>query len=110
MKKQFRIKKHPEFDLIIKTGRKIKTPNFTIAYLPSDEDFTRIGIAVGKSNGNAVKRVKAKRQVRAMLANYGDYTLPVNVIIVIRPSFAKGSFEENQKELHAALEQMRSPI
>lgn len=103
MKRQFRILKHEEFDRIIRSGKSLKTPHFTVCYEPNDLGYSRIGIAVGKANGMAVTRVKEKRQVRAMLADRGDYSESLNLIIIIRPSFDTDAYQEAKEELNSAL-------
>lgn len=111
MKRAFRVKAHRDFDRIIKTGSKVKTKNFALSYLPAAPDtHTRIGIAVGKNNGKAVTRVKEKRQVRAMLAKRGDYSLPIDLIIVIRPCYKTERFAENEIELNQALDEIKSRV
>ncbi len=112
MKRLNRVKAHQDFDRIIRNGTKIKTKNFSLSYLPAspDQKFTRIGIAVGKSNGGAVTRVKEKRQVRAMLAKRNDYSLPIDLIIVIRPCYSIEAYEANEEELNASLDQIREKL
>ena len=75
-----------------------------------DQNYTRIGIAVGKSNGVAVTRVKEKRQVSAMLAKRNDYSLPIDLIIVIRPCYSTEAYEANEEELNASLDQIREKL
>lgn len=112
MKKALRIKKHSEFDLIIKNGKKLKSKNFSIYYqaAPIDQDFTRIGLAIGKANGHAVTRVREKRQVRAMLASRNDYSLPVNIIITIHPCYRGDEFQNNERELNSLLDNVKEKI
>lgn len=109
MKREYRVREHSEFDRIIKGGKKIKSPHFALSFLPAEEGETHgyIGIAVSKANGNAVKRVRAKRQVRAMLARTDIIHERVYLIVVIRPSFCEGAFHENEAELLADLNQMK---
>ncbi len=102
MKKEFRIKKHPEFDRIIKAGNKTKTEHFLIYIEPCEQPHYRVGLAIGKANGGAVQRVKQKRQVRAILAKHPPKS-NLNYIIVIRPNFDSDQFEAMEKELVGAL-------
>ena len=107
MKKINTIKPHREFDLIINHGVKLRSNHFACFYMPSDTGYTRIGLAVGKANGGAVSRVRIKRQVRSMIATRNDYTLSVNLIIVIRPNYQQSEFHENELELNALLDQIK---
>lgn len=102
MKKEFRIKKHQDFDQIIKHGLKTKTEHFLLYSQASELPTYRIGIAIGKANGNAVKRVRQKRQVRAMIAAYPPKANK-DYIVIIRPNFDSSKFEEMKDEWKRAL-------
>ena len=110
MKQANTVKSHKEFDAIIRLGAKIKSPHFSLHYVKEETPQTRIGLAVGKRNGGAVTRVRIKRQVRAMIADYGDYSLPVDVILVIRPSFSEGDFHALEAELHASFDRLKEQL
>lgn len=109
MKRELRVKKHQEFDRIVRGGKKIKSPHYSIYFEKAEpcQAYTRIGLAISKANGNAVTRVRQKRQVRAMLAKRGDYSLPLNLIIVIRPNFQERDYHENEAELLASLAKLK---
>ncbi len=107
MKKLNRVRKHQEFDTIIRGGEKVKSPHFSCYFQKSELPYTRIGLAVGKANGGAVDRVRIKRQVRAMIAKRNDYVDSCNIIIVIRPSFKESEFDANEAELNASLDRIK---
>ncbi|MDY5441595.1 MAG: ribonuclease P protein component [Candidatus Enteromonas sp.] len=107
MKKINTIKPHREFDRIIHGGVKVKSTHFSLFGEKSDAGYARVGVAVGKSNGKAVVRVRIKRQVRAMIAKAMDWTAPVNLIIVIRPTYQLGEFATNEQELIASLARIK---
>ena len=107
MKKENTVKSHRESDRIIHRGAKIKSDHYLVYGEKSEEEKTRIGIAVGKSNGEAHQRVRIKRQVRAMIAKRNDYSFSANLIIVVRPAFQEGEFDQNEAELNASLDQMK---
>ncbi|MCR5491328.1 MAG: ribonuclease P protein component [Bacilli bacterium] len=111
MKREYRVKKHPEFDHIIRSGRKMKSEHFALYFeqIPG-QNHSRIGIAVGKKNGVAVTRVRIKRQVRAMLAKRNDYDQPINLIIVVRPNYHVDEFAANEEELNASLDAMKEQL
>ena len=108
MKKEYRVKKHSEFDRIIHAGHKTKTPHYTIyvEHVP-DQSHARIGLAVSKRNGNAVTRVRIKRQVRAMVSRCFDVTRRLNLIIVIRPNYDPLEAKSNEEELVKALDELK---
>lgn len=101
MKREYRVRKHSEFDRIIKGGKRVRSPHFALYALPcvDGEEHGFVGVAVSKANGGAVQRVRAKRQVRAMLGNSGILQQRIYLIVVIRPSYQEGAFHENEVEL-----------
>ena len=100
MKRENRVRKHSDFDRIIQKGAAVKGRRFSIHYERGDVEETHIGIAVGKRNGGAVARVKAKRQIRAMIAEcWNDYCIPLNLVIVVRPSYDSSDFVASKQEL-----------
>ena len=104
MKRENRDRKHSDFDRIIQKGAALKGRRFSLYYERSDVEETHIGIAVGKRNGGAVARVKTKRQIRAIIAEcWNDYTLPLNLIIVVRPSYDRSDFAASKEELSQLL-------
>ena len=108
MKKGNTIKPHREFDRIIHNGVRVKSTHFSVFGVKSESPVTKIGIAVGKANGKATMRVRIKRQVRAMIANKAlDWSQPINLIVVIRPTYHEGEFTQNESELSASLDRMK---
>lgn len=57
-----RLKKTKDFDLVFRKGKKLYSNSLTLVYLKSEE--LKVGFAVGKKHGKAVKRNKIKRLLR----------------------------------------------
>jgi len=110
MKKINTVKAHSDFDRIIHHGRAIKTTHFAVYFVPSSLDYARIGISVGRKNGIAVRRVRIKRQVRAMVAKADLLDLKVEAIIVIRPTYDPMEYHELEGELLSSLSNMKETI
>ncbi len=110
MKKINTVKAHKDFDRIIHHGRAIKTPHFAVYFVPSPLDYARIGISVGKKNGIAVRRVRIKRQVRAMVAEADLYGLKAEIIVVVRPNYDPMDYHELRGELLSSLSRMKETI
>ena len=107
MDKKHTVKAHLEFDRIIRHGQAVKTAHFAIFFLPRIEEYPRAGISVGKKNGMAVRRVKIKRQVRAMIEKSNPWDCPYDFIVVIRPSYDPRGYHELEGELLQALSEMK---
>ena len=99
MKKINRVKKHSEFDSIIKNARYVKSQHFVVYFQPKDENLLRTGISVNKKHGNAVQRNRIKRQVRAMIDEICPVNLPVDLIIIVRLSYDSNKFAAEKGEL-----------
>ena len=110
MKKTNTVKAHREFDRIIHHGRVIKSPHFSVYFVPSSLEYARIGISVGKKNGIAVKRVRIKRQVRAMVAKGDLLSLKADIIITIRPTYDPAEYAWLEEELLSSLSRMKETI
>lgn len=110
MKKENTVKSHRDFDRIIRRGRSFKSPHFAVYVLPSELGYARIGISVGKKNGNAVKRVLIKRQIRTMVAKADLLSLPADLIIVVRPSYDTNGYGLLEEELLSLLAQVKEQI
>ena len=59
MKKEFRLKKEKDFNLVFNKGKRIFSSELTLVYIPSKE--LKVGFAVGKKHGGSVKRNRIKR-------------------------------------------------
>ena len=78
----YRLKRKSDFDKLFSKGRKVYSRSLTMLYFPS-EDF-KIGYSVSKKHGNAVKRNRIKRLLRAS-AREAFKDLKKNYRIVIMP-------------------------
>lgn len=70
MKRENRILKNEQFQLLIKSGMQKRSALCYAYTLPNDLNTLRVGIAVSKKIGNAVVRNKIKRQMRAAIRPY----------------------------------------
>lgn len=59
-----RLKKGWEFDLVFRTGRRVKGELVRLLFLDTGEGPPRLGAAVGKRQGNSVVRSRGRRILR----------------------------------------------
>ena len=83
MNKRFRLKKTSDFQRVRRAGKAIAHPFVVLLYLPNDLDQIRIGVAAGKSIGNAAQRNRAKRVMRAAMQSLLTEIKPGNDIVLI---------------------------
>ena len=101
MKVVNRIKSSDEFVTTVKKGKTLKNSSYVVHYLKNDLNACRIGLSISKKVGNAVVRVRSKRQVRAMcdsLIDYANHTF--DIVIIVRRDFLDKSFDDNKKALN----------
>ena len=68
-----------------RAGKAIAHPFVILLYLPNELDQVRIGVAAGKSIGNAVERNRAKRVMRAaMQALLTDLKPGFDIVLIAR--------------------------
>lgn len=104
-----RVKKYREFQEILNLRKFKRNEIFTLYYRKNEFGHVRIGILVSKKNGIAVKRVKIKRQVRAILDKYIDYKAnALDLIVVISKKYNTEEFNKNEKLLSDLIKQIAS--
>ena len=102
-----RIKSNEDFAFTVKKGEILKHSPYLIHFIKNDLNVCRIGISVSKKVGNAVTRNRVKRQTRAMCDSLVQYTSHTfDVVIIIKPEFLNGSFDDNKKVLNSLLSQI----
>ena len=97
MKKVNRVKKYREFKVIMDLRKFKRNEIYSVYFRNKQEDVARVGILVGKRNGNAVTRVKIKRQVRSIVDETLDLRHDVyDYIIVISKNYNTEQFAKNK--------------
>lgn len=97
MKEINRVKKYREFKEILDLRNFKRNEIYTVYFRKNDFGYSRVGILVTKKNGNAVTRVKIKRQVRATVDSCLDYkNVSKDFIIVINKKYSVDEFNKNK--------------
>ena len=90
MNKRFRLKKSSDFQRVRRAGKAIAHPFVVLLYLPNESDQVRVGVAAGKSIGNAVQRNRAKRVLRAAMQVFlADLRPGFDIILIARKPVLK---------------------
>ena len=89
MQKEYRVKKSPDFDNIIRKKQSFANRQFVIYYQENKLDHMRLGISVSKKLGKAHERNRLKRYVRESFKTRKDFLKNYDIIIIVRPA-AKG--------------------
>ncbi len=94
MKKEYRVKKGSEIEMIIR-GRKSKGNKHFVLYKKENHENThfRFAVSVSKKYGNAVERNKIKRRVREVISSH-QINDRYDLFIVIKPEAINLSFAE----------------
>jgi ribonuclease P protein component len=105
LKKQFRIRKQKEFDLIFKKGRKIKTRFLLIVFRENGLKSSRFAFIVSsKVSKKAVVRNKIKRRLREIIRlNFSKIRPGYDFIIVASPHAKEVDFHGLEQDLKTAL-------
>ena len=111
MKKELRIKKGDEIELVMKKGFSKANRTFIVYKLknPATDQY-RVAISAPKKLGKAVVRNKVKRQIRAilqqndaLLKNGHDY------FIIARPDILEIDFVTATKQMHHIMRLVHQP-
>jgi ribonuclease P protein component len=102
--RSYSLKRHKEFRYTYARGRAQSTPLCTLVYAKSRSETVRIGFSVSKRVGNAVRRNRAKRRMRACVTPMvpciaGGF----NVIFIAKPDVVDAPFAELKKQMETLI-------
>ena len=83
--RRFRIRRRRDFQHVFQHGRRISSPEFRLAFCPNDLGHPRLGLAVSRAVGNAVRRNRVKRRIREVFRRHQDQ-LPDSMDLVVMPN------------------------
>ena len=97
MKKVNRVKKYREFKIIMNLRKFKRNELYSVYFKEKALEVGRVGILVTKRNGNAVTRVKIKRQVRSIIDEALDLkNEKYDYIIAISKNYSIDEFAKNK--------------
>lgn len=83
-----RLRRNDEFGRVRSQGRSYSARNLVLVVLPNDLGQNRYGFAAGKKLGNAVRRNRAKRLLRAAIrAEQARLIQGFDMVVIARNSF-----------------------
>ena len=106
MKKINILKNSRDFDRIIKNNTSYKYKDYIFYLEKNTKDVFKFGLSVGKKIGNAVRRNRVKRQLKAIISEK-DYQNNFNCIIIVGKGINGRTFEEREKNLLFALDKLK---
>lgn len=89
------LKENKNFRRLYYRGKSYATPCLVTYIMPNKLGYTRVGITSGKKIGNAVKRNRARRVIRAAFSEYEDRLVKNYDIVFVARS--KTPFVKTQK-------------
>ena len=104
----FRLSKSKEYQYTYRKGLKIPG-RYLIAYISAnDMSENRFGVVASKKVGNAVKRNKAKRQLRALAwESKGKISSGHDIVIIARQNMVGADYKKVEKDFYAVMKKAR---
>ncbi|MEW5870017.1 MAG: ribonuclease P protein component [Chloroflexota bacterium] len=108
MKRSFRLARSNDFQRVRRFGRSYAHPLVVLVALPNTIGQTRFGVVAGRAVGNAVRRNRAKRLLRAVLQpNLAEIAPGWDVILIARRTMSGSTYWQVQAALVGLLRRAR---
>ena len=108
-KKQFRLTRDKEFDLVFKSGLSSYSKILVIKAITTALDNNRFGIMVGlKVSKKAVDRNRIKRKIREVLKQYNEKILnSYDIVVIALPAIKTADYKEIESSISFSLKRLR---
>jgi ribonuclease P protein component len=101
---QERIRKKKDFSHLYKKGKRYNGKYLNLVYLANDLIFSRMAVIVSAKAGNAVKRNRVKRRIRALFRRNKDlFKSPYDIIVIARKEIIAASWPELKEDYFTAI-------
>ena len=106
--KQNRINVEKDYNYIYKFGKRLSAKYIIVFITKNNFQYNRYGIVTSKKVGNAVKRNRAKRQVRAVIRNhFGFLSSGYDMVIVSRYNISEADFNQIETDFLSVIRRAR---
>lgn len=96
MKKANRLKKASDFKAVLDQRHCAgKNKSMSVYYAANSLGYARIGLSVSVKLGDAVTRVRIRRQLRAQINLASILDKPYDLVIIARLGYSESTFKEN---------------
>lgn len=104
VKRSFRLTRSTDIMRVRRSGKSYAHPLVVLYVLQSDFPETRVGVSAGVAVGNAVKRNRAKRLLRAAMSELVSAIVPgFNMLLVARSPLADANVFQTREALSILL-------
>ena len=104
LQRNFRLTRSEDFERARQSGRSYPHRLVVLVARSNDEGRTRVGVVAGRTVGNAVKRNRAKRLLRAAMQSLVSLVQPGwDVVLIARPPVVSSNCAEVREVLVALL-------
>ena len=107
MTRKYRLRNRASFTYIYNRGARVSNNLFTLHFVHSKYGL-KVGFAVGKKVGNAVKRNLVKRRLKEIFRSLIPHLANnINYIVLAKPETSEKSFTELKNSLTALLKKSK---
>ena len=104
MKRRFRLTRSTEIKRVRRSGKSYAHPLVVLYVIESEFPETHVGVSAGVAVGNAVKRNRAKRLLRAAMSDLIPLTVPGwDVLLIARSPLAAANAFQTREALTSLL-------
>jgi ribonuclease P protein component len=104
LQRKFRLTRSTDFKRVRRFGKSYAHPLVVLIAQPSDQPQVRVGVAAGRTVGNALRRNRAKRLLRAAMQRLlPDLAAGSDLILIARLPLPDSSLEETDAALRSLL-------
>jgi ribonuclease P protein component len=103
VKRCFRLTRSTDFKRVRRAGKSYAHPLVVLYAIKSDEPSVRVGVSAGLAVGNAVKRNRAKRLLRAAMNELLPLTVSGSDLLLVARSPLPASNLQQTREVLASL-------